>query len=136
MQSVTFTNTAPPITIGAPQCDAGGQCLYPWTEAGVSHGDFEGTYIASGVATASATGALAVSRMDILTGTIAGCGTGTLVLRMTEDLGPSPKPSEWQVVEGFGTGDLAGVRGHGDGIGAQTPDGLTTTLSGRLHCGG
>ena len=51
---VTFTNTAPPITIGTPQCDAGGQCLYPWTEAGVSHGDFEGTYIASGAATASA----------------------------------------------------------------------------------
>ena len=102
----------------------------------MSHGDFEGTYIASGVATASSSGALAVSRMDILTGTIAGCGTGTLVLRMTEDLGPSPKPSRWSVVEGFGTGDLASVRGQGDGIGAQTPDGLTTTLTGWLRCGG
>ena len=115
---MTWTNTAPPIVIGAPQCNAAGQCLYPWTEAGQTTGDLQGTYIASGVASVNATGQFAVARIDTFTGTIEGCGTGSITLRETEDLGPAPKPTRWQVVDGFGTGDLAAVQGHGEGTGA------------------
>jgi hypothetical protein len=131
---VSWTNTAPPISIGAPKCNAAGQCLYPWTEVGESHGDLEGTYIASGVATVNVTGQLAVSRIDTFTGSVKGCGTGSMVVRATEDLGPSPKPSRWQVVDDFGTGDLVGIRGDGQGTGAQTATGLTSTLTGTLTC--
>jgi len=133
---VTWTNTAPPITLAAPFCDANGQCLYPWTEAGTTEGDFTGSYIASGTATANATGDLAVVRLDTYTGTLARCGTGTFVIRSVEHLGPNPQPTEWEIEAGFGTGDLATVHGDGEGTGAQLPDGtLTATLTGKVSCG-
>jgi hypothetical protein len=132
---VTWTNTAPPITIGAPQCSAAGVCLYPWTEAGESHGDLEGTYVASGVATANATGELSIVRMDTFTGTIKGCGTGTITARAVEAVNtPTPEPGRWMILDGFGTGDLAGVHGFGEATGGTTPTGLSTTLTGSLRC--
>jgi hypothetical protein len=135
-RQVTWTNTAPPIIIGSPQCSTAGPCLYPWTEAGVAHGDLEGTYIASGVATASPTGVLEVSRMDVFTGTIAGCGTGTITTRGIEQIDPTkPAPGSMKVVSAFGTGELSRVQGFGQGIGGTTPTGLTATINGSIHCG-
>ena len=130
---IEWTNEAPPIVIGVPQCDATPRCLYPWTETGVSHGDLEGTYIASGVATVSATGALTVVRTDIFTGTVAGCGTGTVVSHGTEDIGPSSSAT-WSIVAGFGTGDLVDVTGHGTAVGAAGAT-VTSTVDGVIDCG-
>lgn len=133
---VTWTNTAPPIVIASPQCSPAGPCLYPWTEAGVSHGDREGSYFASGVATASPTGVLEVSRIDVFTGTIAGCGTGTITTRGIEEIDPNtPAVGHWKVVSGFGTGELSRLQGFGQGTGGTTPTGLTATISGSMRCG-
>lgn len=131
---VTWSNAAPPIVIGAPACGAGGRCLYPWTETGTSTGDLVGSYQAAGVATANAAGLLMVSRTDVFTGTVKGCGTGSITFHAVEEIGPHAAPARWSTVNRFGTGALAHLRAYGTGSGAQSPTGVTSTLVGRLRC--
>ncbi len=75
-----WTNAGPPLTLLTPFCD-GGHCVYPFTETGQFHGDLEGQHVSAGVTALDATGKrYAVSRTDVFTGTVKGCGTGTMVI--------------------------------------------------------
>ena len=69
------------------------------------------------------TGVTYASSLETFTGTVKGCGAGTMTYRQ---FGTADKKGamhfEWQVVDGLGTGDLARVRGHGVFTGASRED--------------
>lgn len=91
----------------------------------VYHGTFEGTgtycgYIPPGV---NHDGTLNFIETDTFTGTVAGCGTGTVTYDVhgTSDVVPDPSRAalpareHWQILRGSGTGGLAHlVAGKGD----------------------
>jgi hypothetical protein len=72
----------------------------------------------------------------IFTGTVADCGTGTLVMVSTGRGTTGGKTtSKWEVFEGLGTGDLARVHGTGTTAVAPNSDGtMMATLTGRITC--
>jgi hypothetical protein len=107
--------------------DAFGTLLFNagWTGTATWHGAF----------VADATGGRLLEVAAIrFEGTIAGCGSGSLVL-VTVDRGVgSPSLSRfWEVVPGLGTGNLAGATGVGRGV-VDSAAG-TSTLDGFMSCG-
>jgi hypothetical protein len=61
--------------------------------------------------------------LSLFTGTIAGCGTGTFTYKydgVTDATGVGELT--WEVIPSLGTGDLAGLTGHGTQHSAQTAD--------------
>lgn len=75
--------------------------------------------------------------LETFTGTVKGCGTGTMTYRQfgTADRKGTMR-FEWQVVESLGTGELAGLQGHGTLTGASRPDQSSEgEFSGEIDCG-
>ncbi len=106
-------STAP--SIGAIQCDAAGRCIATYT--------LESTYVGDLEAVSSTTGTLMVdqqsgvsegSSYNLITGTIAGCGTGSFIVRLPsfESHPPDPVVADGDIVAGSGTGDLVGLSGR------------------------
>ena len=73
----------------------------------------------------------AVGETEIFRGSIKGCGTGTMVMFVTIVAEPKVGTGEWRVVDGFGTGDLENVSGHGTAAGA----GFSSDWQGVIDCG-
>ena len=107
---------------------------------GSGHADLTGTWKGTtvyeyGFATTPAN----VSQLSIIqtfTGTINGCGTGSMSYRLFGTLSATGKIDlEWQTVEGFGSGALAGATGHGTATGIYKADFSTTgDFTGVLRC--
>jgi hypothetical protein len=114
---VSWIASGPPLSIGAPSCDATGHCAYPFTDSGTDAGDLQGSHAAAGGATADASGSsFGTTRMVVFTGSVRGCGHGTLAMSMQAITHPDGSTSEWwQVRTGFGAGDLANASGTGQG---------------------
>lgn len=74
--------------------------------------------------------------VETFTGTVTGCGTGTMTYRIAGTLDASGTLStHWQIVDGFGSGDLSDVTGHGTQLGIYNADFTTTgDFSGHLKC--
>ena len=73
---------------------------------------------------------------DTFTGNLKGRGAGTFTALEIDNITPSGKiTGTWSVVEGSGTGKLAGITGWGTVSGAYDPTTIlaTGTLSGFLH---
>ena len=130
----TSTTTEQP-TIGQPICDAQQHCMYPLTTKDTVSGDLMGTSISNGA------GALfgdkfAAGDTLIFTGTVVGCGSGTMVLLGTGTGSTTGKTvSNWIVAEGVGEGDLLRVHGGGTTSIDPQPDGSgTATIEAHLTC--
>jgi len=129
-----WTNSGPPLKIGAPFCD-GGHCLYPFTETGAFHGDLEGKHVSSGVAAVDATGKkYAVSRTTVFIGTVKGCGSGTMVFLEGETASSTGGTGHGTIAPGFGTGALRSARGDGAGVGVAGSGGITSKFTGHITC--
>ena len=131
---VSWTASGPPLSIGAPSCDATGHCVYPWTESGTDAGDLQGDHVAAGGATADASGhSFGTTRISVFTGSVRGCGNGTMALSVGAVTHPDGTTSEWwQVRDGFGVGDLATATGRGTGtLAAGSTD---VHYSGSIRC--
>jgi hypothetical protein len=75
--------------------------------------------------------------LETFTGTVKGCGTGTMTYRQ---YGTADKKGnmrfEWQVIDGLGTGELRGLRGRGTFTGASRPDQTSIgQFEGNVECG-
>ncbi|HEV2173577.1 MAG TPA: DUF3224 domain-containing protein [Nitrospira sp.] len=76
------------------------------------------------------------SGLDHFSGTISGCGTGSVVYRapFSSDSKGNVQ-GQWQMIEGSGTGGLAGLRGTGTFSQITKPDGSTVgDYSGTVYC--
>jgi hypothetical protein len=99
-------------------------------------GDLEGTYYSGSTVAFDETGLkFAISRTDVFRGTVAGCGSGTMVLVGNEVADPQSGTGEWTIAEGFGTGDLAHASGHGNGTGTADGTGIHSEFEGVIDCG-
>jgi hypothetical protein len=76
------------------------------------------------------------SGVDHFTGTISGCGTGSVVYQAAFSSDSKGNiQGQWQMIEGSGTGDLAGLRGSGTFSQITKPDGSTVgDYSGTVYC--
>lgn len=77
-----------------------------------------------------------VTVTETFEGTIPGCGTGAMSYRIGGTVDAAGKiATEWEIVDGFGSGELASVRGHGTQLGTYNPDfSQTGDFSGELDC--
>jgi hypothetical protein len=116
----SFLSRGPAPTIGAPFCDAEQHCLYPGTRNATYEGDWVGTGIAVGAAAIGEGAHFGGPVLWLFAGTIEHCGSGTLVYAVIEtgDAAAMSGKGTWQIIEGFGTGDLANVSGRGNGAGS------------------
>ena len=80
-------------------------------------------------------GHFVVGVTGVLRGTIRGCGSGTFVLVGTELADLHGGTGEWRIAEGFGTGALAHVTGHGTGRGTVDATGYHSQWQGLIDCG-
>jgi hypothetical protein len=106
----------------------GGQAIRGDATFGVQPGDtWHGTSVYDFcLVPASTPGSFTFSGIETFTGTVDGCGTGSITYTVTEgfaQLMPSPTApngvQRWTIVPGAGTGGLAGVTG-GQGVGIFT----------------
>ena len=76
-------------------------------------GGITGTSFAVGAAALAPDGIYRATAIEQFTGTIAGCGSGTVVIQQTGTLDPATGRSEgsWAIVPGAGSGDLATATG-------------------------
>lgn len=76
------------------------------------------------------------SGVDHFTGTISGCGTGSVVYQALFSYESKGNfQGQWQMIEGSGTGGLAGLRGTGKFSQITKPDGSTVgDYSGTVYC--
>lgn len=78
------------------------------------------------------------------TGTVAGCGSGTMLIEMGstyDGANPDWQPGDtvradntWHTVEGFGTGDLADAVGAGSGTSEDSATTGNVSLTGSIDC--
>ncbi len=109
--------------------------MYPLTITATLSGDLTGTTIAHSAGALVGTDFVASDTL-IFTGTVAGCGTGTLVFLSTgRGSTTGTTTSTWTIAEGFGTGDLAHATGSGTTTVPPASEGsLSSTLTGRITC--
>jgi hypothetical protein len=76
-------------------------------------GGITGTSYAVGAAALAPDGLYRGTAIEQFSGTIAGCGTGTLIIQQTGTLDPATGRSEgsWTILPGAGSGDLATATG-------------------------
>jgi hypothetical protein len=138
------TATIPP-TVGAPfrPADAGPfDVRFSWYGGAMPTGYFDpqllswvfdegaltGGLTGGGTAVMIGTGGLISSASLTLhwfEGEVAGCGSGSMVIRYAMDPSRYPGASSWEIVPGLGAGDLATVTGHGT---SKQPNGFTGTV--------
>jgi hypothetical protein len=142
------TTTAPPegtavrwradAVPGVPEqeCNETEQCVLLGTERITLEGDLTGTAFTGTAAAFGLNRKFVVGRVDVFRGTVKGCGKGTMVIYGTETADVRRGEGEWKIAEGFGTGGLAGVTGHGTGEGTVDNSGFHSQWEGVIDCGG
>ena len=87
-------------------------------------GDMTGTSYASGSAALAPDGIYRATAIEQFSGTIAGCGTGTMIIEQVGTLDPATGVADgsWRIVAGAGSGDLADATGGS----VRTPLGTRT----------
>jgi hypothetical protein len=134
--SVTVTGVGPLPTFGDPICaPAGKPCLLPARGSQDWTGDIEGSVISATAAAADDSGLrFAASRIDIFTGTVKGCGTGSFVLLSHEFVNATEGGGDGEIAEGWGTGELAELTGTIEGQGGVAGDRIRVAYRGKLQC--
>jgi Protein of unknown function (DUF3224) len=121
--------------LGAPVC-SNGRCLIPFSLTGTIDGDGQGSFVQSGSGTLLPGGTLFANSSLIFTGTIADCGSGSVVLTSTGINQAGRTSGAIVIVDGSGTGDLAGLTGRGTVTdGEVAPNGQASgTIAMTLRC--
>ena len=133
---VTAKLVGPDPVHGTPACDPAGRCVLTVAGAAEVTGDLVGgTANAGALMFNSATNTYLTMQYTLFTGTIAGCGTGTMLLRSPEVRGSQrPFSGKIEVILGTGTADLRGVMGSGTYTVAKDGAVYVSVWSLRLHC--
>jgi hypothetical protein len=129
-RSVTFTTRGE--TVGGDfGCDPTDptRCAGTFRNVHTFAGDFVGTSYQVGSAVLLPDGIYHGQAVSTFTGTVAGCGSGTLVILETGLLDPSNGDSwgTWTIVRGEGTGELSELSGSGTAD-TRTSDPATGTV--------
>jgi hypothetical protein len=115
-RTVAFTSSAQ-IVGGDSGCDptVPTRCAGTFRSLRTFDGDLSGTAYVVGSAVLLADGTYQGQAVAQFTGTVEGCGSGTLVIVETGVLDPANQREKgtWTVVDGQGTGDLAQLTGAG-----------------------
>ena len=94
----------------------------------------------AGSGTLLADGTIYANSIVVFTGTLRGCGTGTVVMRSTGFNNAGTTTGVIELVEGSGTGDLTGITGTGYVINGRADPGGgdqgTGTIILKVHCRG
>jgi hypothetical protein len=136
---VTATGKGPLPTFGEQTCaDAGTPCVLPARGSQTWSGDLEGNVLSltGGTAHSSSGVRFVAARLDVFTGTVKGCGTGSFVLVGREIVNATEGGGAGEIVDGFGTGDLANLTGTFEGEGGVVGDGIQVEWRGELKCEG
>jgi len=99
------------------------------TEASVAFGydgDLDGSSSARTLMFYKADGTAEYTGLELITGRLAG-RAGSFVVRGTGGYGSNVATTQWQIVDGSGTGELSGLRGSGTAV-ADQPTGGHFTL--------
>lgn len=100
-------------------------------------GDLDGASIGAEIATISPSGTVSVRITSIFTGSVRGCGYGTVVYTNDGTFNSSTATSfrfALTIVPGTGTGDLQGLTGAAIGTTDLTDPSGTSTVVGALRC--
>ena len=114
IRHVTYDAALQP-TGGTAPCDptTPARCVGTFENVITYTGGITGTSFAVGAAALAPDGIYRATAIEQFTGTIAGCGTGTVVIRADRHARPATGRSEgsWAIVAGAGSGDLATATG-------------------------
>src|SRR5262245_63050846 len=102
--------TQEPPVVGERFCLPNGSCVIPFSLLGASSGDFDGTSTQTGGAVSMPDGSIYANSALLFNGTIDGCGTGKVVMRSTGFNRGGSTSGIVEIVDGSGSGDLAGIR--------------------------
>ena len=112
------------LTGGRAPCDptTPGRCVGTFENVITYTGDVTGTSYAVGSAALAPDGIYRATAIEQFSGTITGCGTGTVIIQQIGTLDPATGRSDgsWTIVAGAGSGDLAETTGSSTGRGADT----------------
>ena len=133
IRDVQFTMTAPSLVGGDFGCDPtdSTRCAGTFRNVRTITGDFAGTTYQVGAAALLPDGTYLGQAVVQFTGTVEGCGSGTLMIQESGILDPVTGGARgtWVIMSGSGTGDLAQLSG------STTVDSRTSdTWTGTIRC--
>lgn len=133
---ITATASAGQATTATPACDPVGRCVVGWSNTADVVGGMTGEDRSFGsIVIDQATFQYSSTHLSLFTGTITGCGTGTVALHFPlVDGGPAPFSGALEIRPGSGTGGLVGMTGEGTYRVTPGATGSTTDLSLRVKC--
>jgi hypothetical protein len=102
-----------PVSVGTPICSSPTTCVVPFSLFGVSTGDVAGTIVQAGAGSRMADGSLYANSTVVFTGTVTGCGSGTVTIRSTGFNRGVVTSGSIEIIEGSGTAGLASLTGKG-----------------------
>ena len=106
---------AGPVVQQPPACDATGQCIGTYSASSTMSGDLTGTLAVEAVVhLVFGNTTVSQANLQLFSGTVEGCGTGTFVIQLPLQpislVAPSVSTGV-SIVKGSGTGDLTGISG-------------------------
>jgi hypothetical protein len=133
---VRFDVALPSPQYGAPVCE-GDTCVIGLSRSGTTvSGDLDGVTVAAGAGSSTPAGGLAGVNYQVFIGEVVPCGAGTVGWAEIAIGGADGLAVEWQIIEGTGTGDLAGMSGQGTADATFNADNSGTGTSvGVIDCG-
>ena len=136
-REVTFQVDSPPGQFLAPVCE-GTACVIPATRTGATFtGDLTGTAVSAGGGAPNPDGGLSFGSYALFTGEISECGSGSFAyVESGRSADGASLHGDWTIVDGSGSGDLAGITGSGTAVASFGGDGSgTATATGVVECG-
>src|SRR5262245_40405567 len=117
-QHVHWLQQGPPVTPGAPACDAAGGCVFPFEQRATLTGDVSGSSVGAGTAALPPNGrekTFAVTITTLVRGSFGDCGQGVAVVRRWETVDPETGAGsgQWEIVGAVGSDGIATVSGGG-----------------------
>jgi hypothetical protein len=132
------TSTGGTEQLLASSCDTAGNCINVngATDPGTLGGDLNGTEIGYSIVTVAPNGAIVIQQSAVFTGTIRGCGTGTLAYTNHGTLQPGDTTFTWVLTleSDTGTGDLTDMSGHAIGHVDLTDPNAVAIAEGTFRC--
>ena len=131
------TDTGGSLEYTNPNCDTAGNCVYVLhATGGQLGGDLNGSEIGTGLATISTTGVAVIQQTAVFTGSIRGCGSGTVNYTNHGVAQPNEIIFRWTLTiePGTGTGDFEGMTGTAFGRVDTTDPNAVATASGTFRC--
>jgi len=131
VQTISYDYVQQPPVIGPPICGPEG-CIGSFSIRGTSTGALAGSFTQSGTAVRFPDGVIFANSLVVFSGTVEPCGAGTVVMRSTGYNRAGATSGDIVIVDGSGTGDLAGLTGEGMVVAGQADPGGGGTASGTI----